>query len=90
MQKHAVANLFSIFSDAAYFQEDITPRDRESIARVGNCIRALANEFIFINDTIISFAYEASLQYKLKDMNKKEIMHAIATEATTAVDNMKG
>ncbi|KAF9101097.1 exosome non-catalytic core subunit rrp4 [Mortierella sp. AM989] len=71
-------------------KEDITPSDRESIARVANCIRALAQEFIFINDTIISFAYEASLQYSLKDMHKKEIMHDIAVEATTAVDNMKG
>lgn len=83
-------NILLLVQHTGYFQEDITPRDRESIARVGSCIRALADEFIFINDTIISFAYEASLQYKLKDMNKKEIMHSIATEATTAVDNMKG
>ncbi|KAF9339550.1 exosome complex exonuclease rrp4 [Linnemannia elongata] len=90
---HVPQNLDEIDTELVYSnknKEDITPRDRESIARVGNCIRALADEFIFINDTIISFAYEASLQYKLKDMNKKEIMHAIATEATTAVDNMKG
>ncbi|KAF9128648.1 exosome non-catalytic core subunit rrp4 [Mortierella sp. 14UC] len=90
---HVPQNLDEIDTELVYSnknKEDITPMDRESIARVGNCIRALADEFIFINDTIISFAYEASLRYKLKDMSKKEIMHAIATEATTAVDNMKG
>ena len=64
--------------------------DRESIARVANCIRALAQEFIYINDTIISFAYEASLQYQLKDMTRKDIMQSIAAEATAAVDNMQG
>ncbi|KAG9319289.1 hypothetical protein KVV02_003012 [Mortierella alpina] len=70
-------------------KEDITPMDRESIARVANCIRALAQEFIYINDTIISFAYEASLQYQLKEMTRKDIMQSIAAEATAAVDNMQ-
>lgn len=57
---------------------------------MANCIRALAAEFIFINDTIIAFAYEASLQHKLKDMTKKEIMQQIATEAVHSVENMEG
>ncbi|KAF8975834.1 exosome non-catalytic core subunit rrp4 [Entomortierella lignicola] len=90
---HVPQNLDEIDTEQVYSnknKEDITPNDRESIARVANCIKALAQEFIFINDTIISFAYEASLQYSLKDLHKKEIMHDIASEATSAVDNMKG
>ena len=57
---------------------------------MANCIRALAAEFIFINDTIISFAYEASLQHKLKDMTKKDIMQQIASEAVKMVEELKG
>ncbi|KAF9178990.1 exosome non-catalytic core subunit rrp4 [Haplosporangium sp. Z 767] len=90
---HVPQNLDEIDTELVYSnknKEDITPNDRESIARVANCIRALAQEFIFINDTIISFAYEASLQFKLREMTKKEIMQAIAAEAVQSVNNMKG
>ncbi|KAI1301127.1 exosome non-catalytic core subunit rrp4 [Mortierella claussenii] len=90
---HVPQNLDEIDTELVYSnknKEDITPSDRESIARVANCIRALAQEFIYINDTIISFAYEASLQHSLKDMHKREVMHDIAVEATAAVENMKG
>ncbi|KAI7824874.1 hypothetical protein BC939DRAFT_396424 [Gamsiella multidivaricata] len=90
---HVPQNLDEIDTEQVYSnknKEDITLADREAIARVVNCIRALAQEFIFINDTIISFAYEASLQYTLKDMHKREVMYAIASEATAMVENMKG
>ncbi|KAI8602918.1 exosome complex exonuclease rrp4 [Dissophora ornata] len=89
---HVTQNLDEIDTEQVYSNKnkDITPADREAIARVANCIRALAQNFIFINDTIISFAYEASLQYALKEMHKKEVMHDIAAEATAAVENMKG
>ncbi|KAG0046887.1 exosome non-catalytic core subunit rrp4 [Gryganskiella cystojenkinii] len=90
---HVPQNLDEIDTEQVYSnknKEDITVQDREAIARVGNCIRALASEFIFINDTIISFAYEASLQHKLKDMTKKEIMHQIASEAVKMVEDLKG
>ncbi|KAF9942257.1 exosome non-catalytic core subunit rrp4 [Modicella reniformis] len=90
---HAPQNLDEIDTEQVYSnknKEDITPADRESIARVASCIRALAEDFIIINDTIISFAYEASLQYPLKDLHKKIVMHDIAIEATHAVETMKG
>ncbi|KAG0301902.1 exosome non-catalytic core subunit rrp4 [Dissophora globulifera] len=90
---HVSQDLEEIDTEQVYSnknKEDITPADRESIARIANCIRALAQNFVFINATIISFAYEASLQYPLKDMHKKEVMRDIAVEATTAVDNMRG
>ncbi|KAG0039919.1 exosome non-catalytic core subunit rrp4 [Podila clonocystis] len=90
---HVPQSLDEIDTEQVYSnknKEDITPVDREAIARVANCIRALAQETMFINDTIISFAYEASLQHKLKDMTKREVMQSIAQEATLAVENMKG
>lgn len=71
-------------------KEDITPTERQSIARVAACIRALAEDLVYINDTIISFAYESSLRHALKDLHKKEVMHDIAVEATQALENMKG
>ncbi|KAK3828096.1 MAG: hypothetical protein J3Q66DRAFT_276604 [Benniella sp.] len=89
---HVPQNLDEIDTEQVYSNKnkDITPTDRGSIARVASCIRALAEDLIFINDTIISFAYEASLQYPLKDLHKKSVMHDIAIEAAQALENMKG
>lgn len=37
---------------------------REVIARLANCIRLLARNFISLSDTTLTFAYEASTTYK--------------------------
>ncbi|KAG0326779.1 exosome non-catalytic core subunit rrp4, partial [Podila humilis] len=90
---HVPQSLDEIDTEQVYSnknKDDITPVDREAIARVANSIRALAQETMYINDTIISFAYEASLQYPLKDMIKRDVMQSIAQEATLALENMKG
>ncbi|KAF9162335.1 exosome non-catalytic core subunit rrp4 [Actinomortierella ambigua] len=86
-------NLDEIDTEQVYSnknKEDISAEDRERIARVSNCILALAQELMFINDTVITFAYEASLQYPLKDLIKQEVKAAIANEAAASVDNLRG
>ncbi|KAF9408692.1 exosome non-catalytic core subunit rrp4 [Podila epigama] len=90
---HVPQSLDEIDTEQVYSnknKDDITPMDREAIARICCCIYALAQETMFINDTIVSFAYEASLQHKLKDLTKRDVMHSIAQEASQSVANMKG
>lgn len=38
--------------------QPIDDAERESIARVCNCLKALARKFMHINDTIIIYTYE--------------------------------
>ncbi|KAH8553288.1 hypothetical protein BGW37DRAFT_485163 [Umbelopsis sp. PMI_123] len=60
----------------------IDDAERENIARVCNCLRALAKKFMHINDTIIIYTYEASLMYSVKDLLKKDIIDSITSEAS--------
>ncbi|KAG2186539.1 hypothetical protein INT44_002763 [Umbelopsis vinacea] len=60
----------------------IDDAERESIARVCNCLRALARKFMHINDTIIIYTYEASLKYPVKDLLKKDVVDSITSEAS--------
>ncbi|CAO3690821.1 unnamed protein product [Umbelopsis ramanniana] len=60
----------------------IDDAERESIARVCNCLRALAKKFMHINDTIIIYTYEASLKYPVKDLLKKDVIDSITSEAS--------
>ncbi|KFM70497.1 Exosome complex component RRP4, partial [Stegodyphus mimosarum] len=48
--------------------ECISKVDRESIARLRNCILALAKYNKMLSDTIILYAYNASLTYETKDL----------------------
>lgn len=53
--------------------ERINKSDREAIARLRNCICALAGHGVLLYDTSITFAFEASLKYDIKDLLKPEI-----------------
>ncbi|GFQ85609.1 exosome complex component RRP4, partial [Trichonephila clavata] len=57
--------------------EYISSSDRENIARLRNCILALTAQNKQLNDTIILYAYHASLLYEPKQLLKSEIMKEI-------------
>ncbi|KAI9497577.1 hypothetical protein BDB00DRAFT_803249 [Zychaea mexicana] len=40
--------------------DEITPEERDNIARVCNCITALAKQYMHINDTVIIYTYEGN------------------------------
>uniref|UniRef100_A0A060TDX4 ARAD1D03410p n=1 Tax=Blastobotrys adeninivorans TaxID=409370 RepID=A0A060TDX4_BLAAD len=68
-----------IYSDV---NEDISHATRENIARYANCIRALANSEIGINETRLVAAYEASMEYSSAgELVDPEVMASIAAEA---------
>ncbi|KAI9486332.1 MAG: exosome complex exonuclease rrp4 [Benjaminiella poitrasii] len=62
--------------------DPITEEERQEIARVSNCISALAKQYMHINDTIIVYTYEASLEYTVKDLLKLDVIESITSEAS--------
>ncbi|KAI9317579.1 exosome complex exonuclease-like protein RRP4 [Dichotomocladium elegans] len=60
----------------------ISQEERENIARVSNCISALAKKYMHINDTIIIYTYEASLSYTVKELLREEVIDNITSEAS--------
>jgi exosome complex component RRP4 len=51
--------------------------DRKVIARLRNCILALAEHRMMLYDTSILYAYDASTPYQIKDLLKPEVMRDI-------------
>jgi exosome complex component RRP4 len=56
----------------------ITDLERETIARVGNCIKALALHSVFLNDSNINYAFELSLNYSPKAILQLDIAQLVA------------
>lgn len=54
---------------------------REAIARVSNCITALAKHYVFINDSIIVYMYDASLQFSIKELLNGDVMSEVVMQA---------
>ncbi|XP_076343387.1 exosome complex component Rrp4 [Tachypleus tridentatus] len=52
--------------------------DRETVARLRNCILGLAHHRILLYDTTILYSYEASLRHQCKDIMKPEVMLGIS------------
>ncbi|KAJ9071152.1 Exosome complex component rrp4 [Entomophthora muscae] len=61
--------------------EEITDVERESVVRVANCVRALCVASAPINETNISYAYDASLPYETKDLLNTQTAYSVAKEA---------
>ncbi|KAI8647203.1 exosome component 2 [Parasitella parasitica] len=62
--------------------DSITAEERQDIARVSNCIAALAKQYMYINDTIIVYTYEASLEYTVKELLNLDVIESITSEAS--------
>ncbi|KAK4510257.1 Chitin deacetylase [Mucor velutinosus] len=62
--------------------DPITEEERQDIARVSNCIAALAKQYMHINDTIIVYTYEASLEYTVKELLNLDVIESITSEAS--------
>jgi len=51
--------------------------DREVIARLKNCITALAAYGVLLYDTSVTYSYDASLVYEVKEISRPEIQEEI-------------
>ncbi|KAK7502120.1 hypothetical protein BaRGS_00006484 [Batillaria attramentaria] len=56
----------------------VSRNDREAIARLRNCVLALADHTMLLYDTCIMYAYEESLRFESKDLLKAEVAAEIA------------
>ncbi|KAJ1859142.1 Exosome complex component rrp4 [Coemansia sp. RSA 1822] len=74
------ANAEHIYSDE---NESISDDERESIARVANCIGLLNRLYVKITDTSIIFAFEASLPYPVKDLLSIDVATELAHNVTS-------
>ncbi|KAI8086741.1 uncharacterized protein BX664DRAFT_282892 [Halteromyces radiatus] len=66
--------------------DPITEEERSDIARVVNCIAALAKQYMYINDTIVVYTYEASLEYSVKELLDLNVIEAITNEAKSRMN----
>ncbi|KAI8068423.1 exosome component 2-like protein [Gongronella butleri] len=73
-----------VYSDA---NDPIDQDERNDIARVSNCIGALAKQFMPINDTAIVYTYEASLTYSIKELLQMDVIEAITNQARERMAN---
>ncbi|KAJ2157445.1 Exosome complex component rrp4 [Coemansia sp. RSA 552] len=73
------ANAEHIYSDK---NESISDTERESIARVANCIHLLNRLYVKITDTSIIFAFEASLGHAVKDLLTLDVATDLAHNVT--------
>jgi hypothetical protein len=59
--------------------QEVVPRaDREVIARLRNCILALANCKMMLYDTSILYAYEESMKYEVYELLTQEAIFDVA------------
>ncbi|XP_074653966.1 exosome complex component RRP4-like [Tubulanus polymorphus] len=66
--------------------EPVARVDREVMARLRNCILALAANRMMLFDTIILYTYEASLAFPSKDLLKPELQDEIVDLARQRLD----
>lgn len=63
------------------FNDKISDEQRESVARVANCILALAKNEVQISDTSIIYTYESSKEYQVSKLLQSEVMIEITSGA---------
>lgn len=71
-----IGPLMSASSDLSIRNVELTTvslSDRQVIARLKNCIEMLARHGVQLYDTSVTYAYEASLKYDVKDLLKPEV-----------------
>lgn len=69
--------------------QNVSLSDRDTMARVKNCIAALVASKMMLDDTSIMFAYEESLKYEhVKDLLDPEAMLDVAFLTEHRINNI--
>ncbi|CAH0405823.1 unnamed protein product [Chilo suppressalis] len=88
-QKHDLMVEGNVDEIQNYDMQPVTRSDRETMARIKNCIAALVASKMMLDDTSIMFAYEESLKYELvKDLLDPEAMLDIAFLTQHRINNI--
>ena len=67
----------------------VSKLDREVIARVRNCILALAANTVMLWDTTLTQAYDVSMKYEVSELLKSEVMADVAALTRHHVEAME-
>ncbi|KAJ1996355.1 Exosome complex component rrp4 [Coemansia spiralis] len=88
VSKHVPASKVEENSELIYSDKNefISDDERETIARIANCIHLLNRLYVKITDTSIIFAYEASLTHAVKDLLTREIAIDLAHNVKTRLE----
>jgi hypothetical protein len=68
--------------------QDISISTREVIARVLSCVNVMQKSNMQINDTSLMYLYEASLNFKIKEMTSPAVMFDIVSVAERQIESM--
>ena len=63
----------------------MTLEERRTIARLRNCILALAKHKIMLFDTTIQYTFDASLRHKVKEMKRMVVFFTRGCDACIAL-----
>jgi exosome complex component RRP4 len=66
--------------------QPVASADRQVIARLCNCVLALAEHRMMLYDTSILYTYDACTQYQVKDLLRPEVMKEIVDVAKHRLD----
>ncbi|KAI9598870.1 hypothetical protein BDF19DRAFT_431657 [Syncephalis fuscata] len=69
----------------ADINEEISAQERDTIARICNCLRGLADRQIAIDYTKLAYAYEASLEHEAKALLELDVMETVLAAAIARV-----
>ncbi|KAI8051013.1 hypothetical protein BDF22DRAFT_694393 [Syncephalis plumigaleata] len=69
----------------ANVNEEINPSERDTIARIVNCLRGMADRQIAIDYTRLAAAYEASLECEAKALLQADIMERVLDTAMSHI-----
>ncbi|KAI9505073.1 exosome complex exonuclease RRP4 [Coemansia spiralis] len=88
VSKHVPASKVEENSELIYSDKNefISDDERETIARIANCIHLLNRLYVKITDTSIIFAYEASLTHAVKDLLTREVAIDLAHNVKTRLE----
>ncbi|KAJ2662412.1 Exosome complex component rrp4 [Coemansia sp. RSA 1200] len=88
VSKHVPASTIEENSELIYSDKNefISDDERETIARIANCIQLLNRLYVKITDTSIIFAYEASLGHAVKDLLTQDIATDLAHAVKSRLD----
>ncbi|KAJ2685962.1 Exosome complex component rrp4 [Coemansia sp. RSA 1285] len=88
VSKHVPASTIEENSEMIYSDKNefISDDERETIARIANCIQLLNRLYVKITDTSIIFAYEASLGHAVKDLLTQDIATDLAHAVKSRLD----
>ncbi|XP_067002914.1 exosome complex component RRP4 isoform X2 [Anabrus simplex] len=68
----------SLYTRSLRYGKAVPREDREAIARLRNCILALANSKMLLYDTSIQYAFESSRKYEVSELLNPEPMLDVA------------